>query len=155
MVVNRGEVQFPQQILEERTDEGTVCLDISRHLCARENPLLPTSDSRHPTPRGIICALLNPDPSRRLTAERALAYLWPTTFVPPTEYDVCVVREIFDLLACRASEKRLKHVSCVIVVPSTTIPLESSSRPSRTVLMSTEVLNQKGVVRDIHLHSIL
>ncbi len=64
--------------------------------------------------------------------------------MPPTEYDVCVVREIFDLLACRASEKRLKHVSCVIVVPSTTIPLESSSSPSRTVLMSTEVLNQKG-----------
>jgi hypothetical protein len=43
--VNSGEVQFPQRILEERTDEGTVCLTISSHLCVRENPLLPTSDS--------------------------------------------------------------------------------------------------------------
>jgi calcium/calmodulin-dependent protein kinase I len=40
--------------------------------------------------------LLNPDPSRRLTAEQALTHSWVTSFAAPTEHDLSGLRENFD-----------------------------------------------------------
>ena len=51
---------------------------------------------RHTTAKGFIRALLNPDPSRRLTAEQALTHEWVTSFAAPTEHDLSSLRENFD-----------------------------------------------------------
>jgi len=51
---------------------------------------------RHATAKGFIRALLNPDPSRRLTAEQALTHSWVTSFAAPTEHDLSGLRENFD-----------------------------------------------------------
>jgi calcium/calmodulin-dependent protein kinase I len=40
--------------------------------------------------------LLNPDPSRRLTAEQALTHSCVTSFAAPTEHDLSGLRENFD-----------------------------------------------------------
>jgi calcium/calmodulin-dependent protein kinase I len=55
---------------------------------------------RRATAKGFIRALLNPDPSRRLTAEQALTRSWDTSFAAPTEHDLSGLRENFDPRAC-------------------------------------------------------
>lgn len=48
------------------------------------------------TAKGFIGALLDPDPTRRLTASEALAHPWLTRSAPPTEHDLSGLRENFD-----------------------------------------------------------
>jgi calcium/calmodulin-dependent protein kinase I len=52
--------------------------------------------SRTHTARDFIRALPNPDPTRRLKTEQALAHPWLTTFTSPTEHDLSGLRENFD-----------------------------------------------------------
>jgi len=49
------------------------------------------------TTKSFMRALLNPNPTRRLTAEQALSYTWLTSIAAPTEHDLCGIRENFDL----------------------------------------------------------
>jgi calcium/calmodulin-dependent protein kinase I len=52
-------------------------------------------ETRHPTAKSFIRALLNPDPARRPTAEQALAHTWLTSFAAPTEHDLSGMHENF------------------------------------------------------------
>jgi len=52
------------------------------------------------TAKNFICALLHPNPTRRLTAKQALSHTWLTSFPVPTEHDLCGLRENFDPRAC-------------------------------------------------------
>jgi serine/threonine protein kinase len=44
----------------------------------------------------LIHALLQPDPSRRLTAEQALSHTWLMSFAVPTKHDLCGLPQTFD-----------------------------------------------------------
>ncbi|KAI0090048.1 kinase-like domain-containing protein [Irpex rosettiformis] len=46
--------------------------------------------------KDFILALLDPDPSKRLTAEQALLHVWVTTHVPSSEYDLSGLRDNFN-----------------------------------------------------------
>ena len=47
--------------------------------------------------KSFIRALLNPNPTRRLTAEQALSYTWLASIAAPTEHDLCGLRKNLDL----------------------------------------------------------
>jgi len=51
------------------------------------------------TTKSFIHALLNPNPTRRLT----LSYPWLTSFAAPTEHDHCGLHENFDTRPCWCS----------------------------------------------------
>jgi hypothetical protein len=48
------------------------------------------------TSKSFIRTLLNPKPTRRLTVEEEPLYIWLTSFVVSTEYDLYGLRENFD-----------------------------------------------------------
>ena len=48
------------------------------------------------TTKSFMRALLNPNPTRRLTAEQALSYPWLVSIAAPTEHNLCGLCENFD-----------------------------------------------------------
>ena len=80
-------VNFHDRYWKNVSDEGMVTWTFQPHTL--------TTAPAH-TAKAFIRALINPDPTHRLTAEQALAHPWLTTFDSPTEHDLTGLRENFD-----------------------------------------------------------
>jgi hypothetical protein len=92
---DRSEDQRSRSILEECV-RRRYALDHRQIGAAPVQIHLSNFRLRHPTAKSFIRALLNPDPARRLAAERALAHTWLTSFAAPTEHDLPGLRGGFD-----------------------------------------------------------
>ena len=82
-----AKINFHDRYWNNVSDEG-----------AHKPSLLPSPHISHHTAKGFIRALLNPDPTKRLTASEALSHPWLTSKAEPEQQqpDLSGLRENFD-----------------------------------------------------------